>query len=259
MRVVCAGGGPAGLFFSILLRLARPDAEVAVFERNRAEHTFGWGVVFSDLTLDNIGAADPATGEAIERNFVHWDAIDVNYRGRTLRAAGQGFSGIARKRLLAILQERARQTGVELHFASEIGDETQLGEADALVFADGANSLLRRAHAGAFGTSVDLRHCRYIWLGTHHRFDAFTFAFEETPAGWFAMHAYQFDRETGTVIVECREETWRAAGLDTASTEDAIALCERLFSKHLGGERLMSNASHLANAWLRFPHITNER
>ncbi|MEA2665227.1 MAG: anthraniloyl-CoA monooxygenase, partial [Candidatus Eremiobacteraeota bacterium] len=258
MRTVCIGGGPAGLFFSILMKAARPQAEIAVYERNRADDTFGWGVVFSDQTLGNIAAADPPTYERIVADFVRWDDIDVHYRGRTIRAGGQGFAGIARKRLLRILQERAASLGVELHFESEADDAAHAG-ADLLVIADGANSPTRRKYAERFGTTLEPRRNRYVWLGTHQRFDAFTFAFEETPQGWFQVHAYQFDAGTGTVIVECREETWRAAGLDRATTAESIAFCEKLFARYLGGHGLMSNAAHLKNPWVSFVQVGNAR
>jgi anthraniloyl-CoA monooxygenase len=253
MRVACIGGGPAGLFFSILLKKAHPAAEVTVHERNRG------GVVFSDQTLGNVAAADPATHAAIESAFVHWDAIDVHFRERVVRAGGQGFAGIARRRLLEILSARARELGVELQFSCEVADEAAFAGCDVLVLADGANSALRRAHADEFGTSVDLRACRYIWLGTQRRFDAFTFAFEETPWGWFQMHAYRFDGDLGTAIVECREETWRAAGLETAGAAGSIAFCERLFGRYLDGHGLLSNAAHLAQPWARFAQISNAR
>ena len=258
MRIVCIGGGPAGLFFSILMKSARPDAEIVVLERNRAEDTFGWGVVFSDQTLGNIAAADPETYEQIVASFVHWDDIDVHYRGRTIRAGGQGFAGIARKQLLRILQERAAGLGVDLRFEVEANDEDYAGAA-VVVIGDGANSPTRRKYAAAFGTTLENRRNRYIWLGTHQRFDAFTFAFEETPHGWFQVHAYQFDAGTGTVIVECREETWRAAGLDTATPDESFAFCERLFAPYLGGHGLMSNAKHLANPWITFVQVNNAR
>ncbi len=258
MQIVCIGGGPASLFFSIVMKSARPDAEVVVLERNRPDDTFGWGVVFSDQTLGNIAAADPATYERIVASFVHWDDIDVHYRGRTIRAGGQGFAGIARKKLLQILQERAAELGVDLRFEVEANDEDYAG-ADVIVIGDGASSPTRRKYAGVFGTTLENRKNRYIWLGTHQRFDAFTFVFEETPHGWFQVHAYQFDADTGTVIVECREETWRAAGLDTASSEESIAFCERLFAPYLGGHRLMTNAKHLANPWITFVQVNNTR
>jgi anthraniloyl-CoA monooxygenase len=258
LRIVCVGGGPAGLFFAIVMKAARPDAQIIVCERNRAGDTFGWGVVFSDQTLGNIAAADPATYERIVESFVHWDDIDVHYRGRVIRAGGQGFAGIARRRLLAILQERALALGVELRFEVE-ANAADFGDADVIVVADGAGSGTRRASAEAFGTTLETRRNRYIWLGTHQRFDAFTFAFEETPHGWFQVHAYQFDADTGTVIVECREETWRAAGLDTATAEESVAFCERLFAPYLGGQPLMSNAKHSANPWISFVQVNNAR
>jgi len=258
MRVVCIGGGPAGLFFSILMKKARPQAEVVLFERNAPGDTFGWGVVFSDQTLGNIATADPQTYERIASDFVHWDAIDVNFRGRRVRAEGQGFAGIARRRLLQILHERAAELDVDVRFSTEASEADAI-DADVVAVADGANSAVRRRHASAFGTTVESRRCRYIWLGSHQRFDAFTFAFEQTPHGWFAMHAYQFDATTGTAIVECREESWRAAGLDRMSTVDSIAFCERLFGAYLGGHALESNAAHLANAWLVFAQVSNAR
>ncbi|MBV8579921.1 MAG: bifunctional salicylyl-CoA 5-hydroxylase/oxidoreductase [Candidatus Eremiobacteraeota bacterium] len=258
MRIVCIGGGPAGLFFSICMKAAQPAAEIVVLERNRPDDTFGWGVVFSDQTLGNIAAADPATYERIVASFVHWDEIDVHYRGRTIRAGGQGFAGIARKRLLRILQERAASLGVVLRFEVEANAD-DYADADVLVVADGANSPTRRRAADRFGTTLETRRNRYVWLGTHQSFAAFTFAFEETPHGWFQIHAYQFDADTGTVIVECREETWRAAGLDTASTAESLAFCERLFAPYLGGHALMSNAAHLANPWISFVQVSNAR
>ena len=258
LRIVCIGGGPAGLFFSILMKQAQPGADVVVLERNRADDTFGWGVVFSDQTLGNIAAADSATYERIVASFVHWDDIDVHYRGRRIRAGGQGFAGIARKQLLRILQQRAVELGVDLRFEVEANDE-DYGDADAVVIGDGANSPTRRKYAGVFGTTLENRKNRYIWLGTHQHFDAFTFVFEETPHGWFQVHAYQFDADTGTVIVECREEAWRATGLDTATPDESIAFCERLFAPYLGGHRLMSNAKHLANPWITFVQVNNAR
>jgi len=258
VRIVCIGGGPAGLFFSIVMKAARPDADIVVLERNRPDDTFGWGVVFSDQTLGNIAAADPATYERIVASFVHWDDIDVHYRGRTIRAGGQGFAGIARKKLLQILQRRALELGVDLRFEVEAND-ADYADADVIVIGDGANSPTRRKYAGTFGTSLENRKNRYIWLGTHQRFDAFTFVFEETPHGWFQVHAYQFDADTGTVIVECREETWRAAGLDTATAEESVAFCEQLFAAYLGGHRLMTNAKHLANPWVSFVQVNNAR
>ena len=259
MRVVCIGGGPAGLFFSALFKRARPQVSVALFERNRPGDTFGWGVVFSDETLGNVAVADPRAYADIERDFVHWNEIEVHYRGRTLRAGGQGFAGIARTRLLQILQQRALDAGVDVHFQTEVVDEAPFAQADVVVLADGAKSRFRADWAERFGTTIDLRRNRYIWLGTQRRFEAFTFAFEETPHGWFQIHAYQFARDLGTVIVECDERTFLAAGLAAANTAESVAFCERLFARYLDGHPLMSNAAHLASPWLRFPQISSER
>ncbi len=258
MRIACIGGGPAGLYFALLMKKADPSHEVDVFERNRPDDTFGWGVVFSDQTLGNLAAADPQTHERIVDDFIHWDDIDIHFRGQILRSGGHGFCGIARKKLLSILQERARELGARLHFQREIAtDEALRGEYDAVVIADGANSAIRRLNAPEFGTELDERKCRYIWLGTRHLFDAFTFVFEETPAGWFQVHAYRFDRDTSTVIVECREETWQEAGLDRADAAESVAFCENLFGRYIGGERLISNASHLASPWIKFVRVSN--
>ena len=258
MRIACIGGGPAGLYFALLMKQADPSHEIDVFERNRPDDTFGWGVVFSDQTLGNLEAADPKTHRRILDDFIHWDDIDVHFRGEVIRSGGHGFCGIARKKLLAILQDRARELGVGLRFQAEIADDAELAkERDVVVVSDGANSAIRRLHAADFAPELDERRCRYIWLGTHHLFGAFTFLFEETPAGWFQVHAYRFDRDTSTVIVECREETWREAGLEGASTARSIEFCEELFGKYLGGHRLLSNAAHLASPWIKFVRVSN--
>jgi anthraniloyl-CoA monooxygenase len=258
LTVRIIGGGPAGLFTSILVKAARPAADVRVFERNAPDDTFGWGVVFSDQTLGNVAAADPITYERIAAEFVHWDEIDIHYRERMIRAGGQGFAGIGRKRLLRILQDRATELGVEITFNAET-DESAQADADVVVIADGANSPNRRRYADVFGTTLETRQNRYIWLGTRHLFDAFTFIFVDTPHGWFQIHAYRFDEQTSTVIVECREETWRAAGLDAMSGADGIAFCENLFAEYIDGAKLMSNAKHLANPWISFVQVSNAR
>ncbi|MGH7706880.1 MAG: bifunctional salicylyl-CoA 5-hydroxylase/oxidoreductase, partial [Vulcanimicrobiaceae bacterium] len=235
-----------------------PAAAVTLFERNRADETFGWGVVFSDQTLGNLAAADPESYRAINASFVHWDDIDVHFNGRTIRAGGQGFAGIARRQLLAILHDRAQVAGVELCFQTEVLDATPYRDADVVVVCDGANSGIRRTYADDFGTTVLPQRNRYVWLGTRRRFDAFTFAFEPTDHGWFQIHAYGFAADLGTVIVECREETWKAAGLDAMSAADSVAFCERLFAKYLDGQPLLNNASHLANPWVKFNLINNQ-
>ena len=259
-RIVCLGGGPAGLYAAILFRKALPQARVEVYERNRPDDTFGWGVVFSDRTMENFRAADAPSHEAITGSFHHWDDIDVHFRATTTTTGGHGFCGIERKRLLGILQDRGADLGVVHHFQHEVGDDAEFADADLVVAADGVNSRMRKRHEAVFEPDVDTRECRYIWLGTTKPFPAFTFAFEETGHGWFQIHAYQFSKTLSTVIVETREETWRAHGLDRANHEQSIAFSERLFADYLDGHRLMSNAAHLrGSAWLNFQRVLCRR
>jgi anthraniloyl-CoA monooxygenase len=259
-RIVCLGGGPAGLYAAILFRKALPRARVEVYERNRPDDTFGWGVVFSDRTMEGFAAADAPSHAAITGGFHHWDDIDVHYRGTVTTTGGHGFCGIGRKRLLGILQERGAGLGVVHHFRHEVEDDAGFADADLVVAADGVNSATRRRHAAVFEPDIDTRECRFIWLGTTRPFPAFTFAFEETEHGWFQVHAYQFSKELSTVIVETRDDTWRAHGLDSADHEQSIAFCEKLFAKYLDGHRLMSNAAHLrGSAWLNFQRVLCKR
>ena len=259
-RVVCIGGGPAGLYSAMLFRKALPRASVEVYERNRPDDTFGWGVVFSDRTMENFRAADAPSHAAISDGFHHWDDIDVHYRGTTITTGGHGFCGIGRKRLLNILQQRATELGVQQSFEHEVADEAQFADADLVIAADGVNSRIRARHAEVFGPDIDVRQCRYIWLGTTRPFPAFTFAFERTEHGWFQIHAYQFSSELSTVIVETREETWKAHGLDGFDHHQSVAFCEQLFAEYLGGHRLMSNALHLrGSAWLNFQRVLCRR
>jgi anthraniloyl-CoA monooxygenase len=257
MRAVCLGGGPGGLYFAISLKRRDPAHEVVVVERNRPDDTFGWGVVLSDETLANLQANDPESAARVRESFVYWDDIAVHYRGQTVRSSGHGFSGIGRKRLLNILQERALALGVRLEFETEAKDVSAYADYDLIVGADGANSRVRTAHADMFKPDIDVRTCKYIWLGTHQKFDdAFTFIFEQTEHGWIWVHAYQFDADTATFIVECSEETWRRAGFDRMSTEETIAACQRIFARNLAGRKLMSNARHLrGSAWLNFNRV----
>ena len=255
-RIVCLGGGPAGLYTAILFKKALPGASVEVYERNRPDDTFGWGVVFSDQTMRGFRDADPPTHDAICESFYHWDDIDVHFRGQTIRTGGHGFCGIGRKRLLNIFQQRAAELGVSQTFEYEVDSERAFAGADLIVAADGVNSKLRKLHAAVFEPSIDVRKCRFIWLGTQQAFPAFTFAFEQTEHGWFQIHAYQFSEGQSTVIVETREETWAAHGLDDYTTEQSIAFCERLFARYLGGKPLLSNARHLrGSAWLNFNRV----
>ena len=260
MRILCVGGGPAGLYLALLMKRADARHSVRVVERNRAYDTFGWGVVFSDQTLGNLAAADPETAAEIAGAFNRWNDIDVHFRGRTITSGGHGFCGIGRKRLLNILQHRCEALGVELVFESNVDDEHAAAaafDADVIVAADGINSRVRERHAESFAPDIDLRRCRFVWLGTRKRFAAFTFAFEETPYGWFQAHAYQYDADTSTFIVETPEDVWRRAGLEAMSQEESIAFCERLFARYLDGEPLISNAKHLRGSaiWIRFPRV----
>jgi anthraniloyl-CoA monooxygenase len=261
MRIACLGGGPAGLYFAIAMKRLSSRDEIIVVERNRPHDTFGWGVVLSDETLVNLNASDPESADAIRRAFVYWDDIAVFYRGGVTRSSGHGFCGIGRKRLLDILQDRARALGVTLQFETEFEGADSYRGFDLVVAADGANSKIRTALAHVFKPDIDVRACKYIWLGTRQRFqDAFTFIFEETERGWIWAHAYQFDADTATFIVECSEATWRRLGFDTMSQDRATAECERIFAKHLGGHRLATNARHLrGSGWLNFHRVLCEK
>jgi len=258
MNIVCVGGGPAGLYFALLMKKADPRHRVRVFERNRPYDTFGWGVVFSDATLDNLHDADAATHDEIRNSFAHWDDIVIHFKGHTLRSGGHGFSGIGRKHLLNILQRRAEEVGVELIFEREITGLSEFGDADLIVASDGINSRIRTAYERDFQPDLDTRKCRFVWLGTTLPLDAFTFVFEKTEHGWFTVHAYRFDEHTSTWIVECREETWLAHGLDKADTAETLRFCEQMFAPYLHGHRLMSNSPHLRGRdWINFTRVSN--
>jgi anthraniloyl-CoA monooxygenase len=288
MKIACIGGGPAGLYFAISMKLRDPSHEVEVFERNAPGVTFGWGVVFSDQTVENLERNDPKSARIIADEFAHWDDIDVHIKGECITSSGHGFIGIGRKRLLEILQERARELGAILHFEAECDPaDPKWQEYDLVIAADGANSRFRDADESAFGVDVDVRANKFVWLGTSKVFEAFTFAFEKTEHGWIWAHAYRFAPDCSTFIVECSEEVWRNFGFDKMSQEESIATCERLFAKYLTDDPksvrversrdtsapasldfgrderesrhhpLISNATHLVGsaAWLNFRRI----
>jgi len=262
LNIACVGGGPAGLYFAICSKLRDPAREVHVFERNRPDDTFGWGVVLSEETLQHLAANDPASAAEIRRHFAYWDDIAVYYRGTRTVSTGHGFCGIGRMQLLAVLQQRAGQLGVNLHFQTEAEDvEALADEYDLVVAADGLNSRVRRRYQEQFKIDIDHRLCKFVWLGTRQKFDdAFTFIFENTEHGWVWAHAYQFDRDTATFIAECSEETWNRFGFGDMSKEQSGATLERIFRDYLGGHPLMNNANHIrGSAWLNFPRVLCER
>ncbi|MEP4198011.1 MAG: bifunctional salicylyl-CoA 5-hydroxylase/oxidoreductase [Aliishimia sp.] len=262
MRIACLGGGPAGLYFAISTKLRTPDAEVVVFERNKADDTFGWGVVLSDETLDNLQTNDPISAATIRENFAYWDDMALIYQGTKTVSSGHGFCGIGRKKLLQILQARANELGVDLRFETEIdAASTYMGNYDLVVACDGLNSKTRAEFQDTFKPDIDVRKCQFIWLGTHQKFnDAFTFIFEKTDKGWLWVHAYQFDDNTATFIVECSQQTFDNYGFGELTQQETIAICEEVFKEHLGGHALMTNAKHIrGSAWIQFPRVLCEK
>lgn len=254
MKIVSIGGGPAGLYFSILMKKQDPAHDITVIERNRPYDTFGWGVVFSDETLGGFEVADKPSYDRIVNEFAYWPDIDTHIKGEVIRSTGHGFAGMSRKKLLNIFQARAEELGVKLVFEKEVHSLEPYKDADLILGADGVNSWVREHHKQFFQPDIDWRKCKFCWLGADFRLPAFTFIYEENEHGLFTVHAYPFEQNTSTWIVECREETWKKAGLDKADEAQTIAYCEKLFAKYLSGHKLLGNKS----VWRTFPTIRNK-
>ncbi|WP_313353031.1 bifunctional salicylyl-CoA 5-hydroxylase/oxidoreductase [Paracoccus sp. (in: a-proteobacteria)] len=263
MKILCLGGGPAGLYFAISMKLRDPSHQITVLERNKANDTFGWGVVLSDDALGRMQQNDPVSTQAIRSHFAYWDDIAVVHDGARTVSGGHGFAGIGRKQMLILLQQRARELGVDLRFETVFKSaEEYRQDYDLVVACDGINSVVRAEYADVFKPDIDTRLCKFIWLGTHQKFDdAFTFIFERTEHGWVWAHVYQFDDNTATFIVETLPETWEKLGFPDMSKEDSVETCRKIFERHLGGHELMSNATHLRGSavWIQFPRVICER
>ncbi|MBS9722033.1 bifunctional salicylyl-CoA 5-hydroxylase/oxidoreductase [Tianweitania sp. BSSL-BM11] len=260
MRIVCIGGGAAGLYFALLMKRQHPAHQITVVERNKPFDTFGWGIVFSDATMQSMRQWDPQTAQVIEDSFNHWDDIELLFKGRRIRTTGHGFVGIGRKKMLNILQDRCLELGVELQFEREVESDAEFPDADLIIAADGVNSKIRRKYAEVFKPDMLVRPNRFIWLGTNKRYDAFTFDFRRTEHGWFQAHVYRFDENTSTFIVETTEDTFKKHGLGEMSQDESIAFCEGVFEETLEGHSLMSNARHLqGSAWLNFNRLICDR
>ena len=250
MKIACIGGGPAGLYLGILVKRRAPEHDVVIYERNRPSDTFGFGVVFSDATLGHLAAADPETHAQITSRFARWDDIEIHVGGEVLRSTGHGFCGLERKTLLQLLQARAAALGVEVHYEHEIKSLSDV-KADVIVACDGVASWVRESLAAELQPRVDVRPNKFVWLGTTVPYGAFTFIFKDTPFGLFRVHAYRYQASGSTFIVECREDTWRAAGLANATEDETVATLERIFADELGGHRLITNRS----IWRNFPTV----
>jgi len=256
MKINVIGGGPAGLYFAILMKKADGAHQIRIWERNGPDDTFGWGVVFSGKTLANLRAADDVSHAEITKQFEAWDNVDVVHRDEKISIHGNSFSGIARLKLLKILQKRAEELGVEIGFHAEISDvEALRSDCDLLLAADGVNSTVRLRHAEQFQPELDSRANRYIWYGTHQLFHGLTLTFRENDAGVFAAHSYKFSPTTSTFIVECDPQTWTSAGFEQMNSEETLNYVGGVFAQDLNGHKLLSNNSK----WINFLLVKNRK
>ena len=256
MRILVVGGGPAGLYFAMLMKQRDPRHEITLVERDGPHDTFGWGIVFSDQTFSYLEDQDGPSADAIISACETWDNVDIVHRGRKVTIRGNRFSGIARLAFLNILHSRCEAAGVDLRFHTNVTDPEQMTGFDLIVGADGANSLVRERHREAFQPSIDVRRNKYIWLGTRQLFHGLTLTFRRTEAGVFAAHSYKFDKTTSTFIVECPPETWERAGFASMSEADTCACLEGVFADDLGGHPLLTNNFV---RWLNFALVKNAR
>jgi 2-polyprenyl-6-methoxyphenol hydroxylase-like FAD-dependent oxidoreductase len=261
VRIACAGGGPAGLYFAMLMKLWQPESDVTVFERNAAGVTHGWGVIWERRFLDRLAALDPESAAEIERDSTRWRDQVISFRGvREVNGDNQGTYAISRQRFVNILAARADQLGVDIRYSHEVRDAAELPDADLIVAADGVNSVLRDSRRAGFGTSIGTGRNKYTWLGTSKAYESFSFFFEQTEAGWIWAHAYQHEPTASTFIVECTPATWAALGFDHGPASMALDRLEEIFGRHLDGHRLSSRFPDGSEArWQNFRTVRNER
>ncbi|MES2543327.1 MAG: FAD-dependent monooxygenase [Bacteroidota bacterium] len=255
VRITVIGGGPGGLYFSILAKKAMPDCQIDIYERNKADDSFGFGVVFSDETLGEFLTRDTKSYELIRSKFAYWDDIAVARDGEIVSVSGNGFCGCSRKTLLQLLQQRCTEEGVNLHFEANIDDLSQFKDSDVIVACDGIGSQIRTQFADDFGTKIALKKNKFVWLGSTKPLDAFTYFFRTTPHGLIVAHSYQYQEGMSTWIFECAEETWSKLGFETENEEDTIQKISTIFKEELDGHPLISNKSH----WRQFPAVTNDK
>lgn len=255
MKISVIGGGPGGLYFSILTKKAMPNCQIDVYERNKPDDSFGFGVVFSDETLGEFLKRDMQSYELIRSNFAYWDDIVVARDGQSVSIAGNGFCGCSRKTLLKLLHQRCREEDVNLHFEQNIDDLSQYKNSDIIIASDGIASGIRTKHEKEFGTKIVPKKNRFVWLGSTKPLDAFTYFFRTTPNGVIVAHTYQYEPGMSTWIFECSDETWQKFNFEVTNEEDTIAKISEIFKEELDSHPLISNKSH----WRQFPHVTNEK